>query len=217
MQAYKTVLIFPIDDSVEFLRPIVDFLLKTFENIIQFEPAYGKYLEIDDEIQLVIFIGHGTSSVLCGNLLQDGEKYKFLDIINASVLFADLSIMLLSCRSIDFIKNVRHNVALKSFLGFGDMPTDWNHIAYLRDLDSEYLKGFEEEHLEYYKNILVKAFINGLTLYSINYNFRAMYLGMQQVINAAMSEVIIDMHWDKSIKNYLVDLLLELKTDMKYL
>lgn len=216
MQTFKTVIIFPEDDSVEFLRPIVDYSLSVFQDITLFVPANNRYLEIDDDVELVIFLGHGTSSTLFGSLLDNGEKSIFLDVVNASRLFADLSVMLLSCKSMDFIKNIKRNVQLTSFLGFGDMPTDWKHIEYIRESNSEFLDGFEETHLEFYKGVLVNAFINGIRLFHINNTFRAMYLGMHQVINAALSEVIIEKNWPKFIKTYLIELFLELKADIKY-
>jgi hypothetical protein len=103
-----------------------------------------------------------------------------------------------------------------NFSGISNMPTDWPHIMYLRESDPHYMQGLEETHLDFYKSILVNGFINGLKLLQVHNSSRSLFLGIQQIINVAINNVIFEAAWTTSLKLHMVDLLIDLKNEIRY-
>lgn len=212
----KTIVIFPHDPSISFLSPIIDKIAEIFVNAEIVVPSHDKFdITIDDDHEIVFFFGHGGYSGLSGSINEQGEK-AILSVDNASRLFSDTSLILLSCNSVDFMKNVKRNVSLNSFMGFGDMPTDWKHVRALQEIDSEYLIGFNEECLFFYKNAIVKSFLNGLSLLRGAFFSRVLFLGIKQSINQSINNAICCQDWSKDIKLQVIDLLVDFKNEIRY-
>lgn len=210
-------MIFPKDETINFLYPIVTILQERNPKLSLIVPLLGdKGIDLDDDTELIIFLGHGTSSTLHGSVNELNEKTKFLDVPNAAIKFEESSVVLLSCRSADFLKAVKSNVSVDTFLGFGDMPTDWEHIEHIRQSAPQYLSEFKEEHLEFYKSVLVESVINGFLNISVRGSLRELYLGIKVVVNKKINEVLLNKQWSKAAKFQVIDLLNTYKNEIYY-
>lgn len=218
MRGYNNiVVIYPIDDSIGFLAPIKVGLEELFPQARILRPVPGNAFScIDDETELLIFLGHGAPSRLYGSLYNSGEKSVFLDIVNGSYLLDGVDIILFACNSSDYYRNIKQKAKIDCYVTFGDMPTDWEHIRHNREKNTNFLNYFEDEHLEYYKSAIVESVVegikNGVRINSI--------VGIPKrisfVINQKINEVILDREWSKAQKLQMVELLNDFKKEIKY-
>lgn len=220
MKNFKNViLIYPEDPSIDFLLPLFDGLKELFPNIIVHRPKYGATLHtiIDDDTQLVLFIGHGTPSGLFGGVDENKEKKMLCDIPSGARLLQDCSIVLFSCNSSDYIIKLQRNSAqIKNYIVFGDMPTDWSHINHNRDIEADYWSDCNEEHLSFYKSSLVESVLYGFKK-AININsFHSFVKGINHIINVKINEIIQRDNWSKNQKLQLIERLIELKNEIRY-
>jgi|GEM_PF-6152558 Predicted acyltransferase len=212
----KAILIYPDDASIAFLQPIADKIAARFPNIDLFRPNHeGFYLTIDDEHEVVFYLGHGNNAFLFSSHLGSEGGKNSLSVNHAGRLFSDTSVVLLSCDSLSFIKNIGI-LNLKSFFGFGDMPTDMDHVRNLRSGKPDYLDGITDEHLDFYRGTLVDSFLMGLNWLEDPSDLRPMFLGMKYVINKAIGKVLTESLWDNQIRTHMVGLLHELKVEIGY-
>jgi len=137
--------IMPEDNSLSFLNPVFDHL-KIHYPIRKILPNKESYTQTINEIQelppdsIIFFLGHGASHCLYGACDEQFERIPFIDKSNIDALTSK-SIFALSCRSSEFLYNNRSN--LNSFIGFGNLPTDWGDVFAERDFgDTNYLNDF---------------------------------------------------------------------------
>ncbi|MBU2914843.1 hypothetical protein [Reichenbachiella agariperforans] len=211
------VIVYPIDETIEFLEPLRAELERLFPKAILLRPEAGTYgSSITDETELVIFLGHGTPSQLCGSLNDSGEKSVFLNITNGSLLLDGVDIMLFACNSSDYFRKIKRNAEIDCYVTFGDMPTDWEHIRHNRDQDADFLKDFKDEHLEYYKSVIVESVVEGVKNGVRTNSIIGIPKRISFVVNQKINEVILDQEWSKSQKLQMIELLNDFKQEIKY-
>jgi len=211
------VVVYPIDDTIDFLAPIRDELERLFPQAIIVRPKAGNAFNyITDETELAIFLGHGTPSRLYGSLDPSGEKSVFLDITNGSFLLNGVDIVLFACNSWDYCKAIKQTAEIDCYVTFGDMPTDWEHIRHNREQDVNFLKDFKDEHLEYYKSAIVESVVEGIKNGIRTNSIVGIPKRISFVINQKINEVILDRGWSKPQKLQMVELLNDFKKEIKY-
>ncbi len=219
MKSFNNVLIiYPQDSTIDFLQPIVNKLLRLFPKGQLDRPKYGIPLQsIDDETELVIFLGHGTTRKLYGGANENGDKFKLCDIPNGARLLDNCAIVLFSCNSYDYLKYMQGNpVTIKTFIVFGDIPTDWGHIRHNQDNDNSYWSECDDEQLDYYKNALVESAIYGFIKASKTDSFYGFYKGVTHIINKKINSIIENNKWKKNKKLQLIERLIDFKHEIVY-
>jgi len=213
------VVIYPEDPSIDFLHPLFDGLTTLFPDAIVHRPKYGASLHtmINDDTELVLFIGHGTCRGLFGGVNENGEKQMLCDILSSARLLQDCSIVLFSCNSNDYFNKLQRNSAqIKNYIVFGDMPTDWTHIRHNRDIEANYWSDCNEEHLSFYKSSLVKSVLFGFEkAHKIN-SFHSFFKGVSYILNVNINDIIRHGNWSKNQKLQLIERLIEFKNEIKY-
>ena len=211
------VIVYPIDETIEFLEPIRVELERLFPQAVLLRPEAGTYgSSITDETELVIFLGHGTPSQLYGSLNDSGEKSVFLNITNGSLLLDGVDIMLFACNSSDYFRKIKLNAEIDCYVTFGDMPTDWEHICHNRDQDANFLKDFEDEHLEYYKSVIVESVVEGVKNGVRTNSIIGIPNRISFVVSSKINDVILGQEWSKSQKLQMIELLNDFKQEIKY-
>ncbi|HCX20468.1 MAG: hypothetical protein CMB80_05935 [Flammeovirgaceae bacterium] len=218
MRVYNNiVIVYPLDNSIGFLQPILNELNSLFPNAVTLRPQPGTYgSAISDETELVIFLGHGTPSQLYGSLNDSGEKSVFLNVTNGSLLLDGVDIILFACNSDDYFRKIKRNAEIDCYVTFGDMPTDWEHINHNRDQDANFLKDFEEEHLEYYKTVIVESVVEGFKNGVRTNSIIGIPKRISFVVNQKINEVILERNWSKPQKLQMIELLNDFKTEIRY-
>jgi hypothetical protein len=211
------VIVYPIDETIEFLEPIIIELERLFPNAVLLRPKVGTHgSAITDDTELIIFLGHGTPSYLYGSLNDSGEKSVFLNITNGSLLLDGVDLMLFACNSTEYFRKIKQNAEVDCYVTFGDMPTDWEHIRHNRKLDSNFLIDFEEEQLEFYKSAIVEAVVEGFKNGFRTNSIIGIPKRISFVINQKINEVILNLDWSKPQKLQMAELLNNFKREIKY-
>lgn len=116
-----------VDPTTEFLRSLeelgdcyVAFDEKNSNHFVQDVKNY-------DERSLIIFAGHGFSEGLYrpANLRRDDENYLMMNATTANICFQDHDVMLLACRSEQFIKKLS---TFNHVIGFGNIISSQDEV-----------------------------------------------------------------------------------------
>ena len=170
--------IFPNDSTTMFLNEIVGTLEKAFSGIltcIRIEPTIDAHNECltlisnEPDDSLILFLGHGQSDKLFGASSEgQSDEYKvfkekgFIHGDNISV-FANKKVISLSCNSNETIGKDAITQKCTSFIGFGNIPTDW-----IIEID-EYSQ-IKSKDIDYFNEILCIIVANSI-IYSIQHGF----------------------------------------------
>jgi len=219
MRSYReVVIIFPVDPTIDFLNPIFELAKKLFTNATIDRPEPNSSCRsINDETDLIIFLGHGTSRVLFGSTDETSQKTDFINISNGSRLFDECTTILFSCNSKDFLNNIKANpITINSFVVFGDMPTDEPHVKHNQANNKNYWTEYDESQLIFYKQTLVESFKNGLRFGYNSDSIEGFYKGVSFIINKRINYIILNSKWNRNQKLQLIERLIEFKNDIKY-
>lgn len=216
MNYNKTIVIFPKDPTLDFILPVFDFLSTIVPEINIFRPTEELPISLfPKDTEIVIFIGHGASDKLHGYSTSTKDKVTLLNKKDKSLsFFTGKKLFFLACRSEEFIYKISKIINLDTCIGFGDMPTDWNHICYYRDMDSELYKYIKEEHLVFYRDTITEIIFKALKVEKSD--FYNIYLDIIHAINKKIDFVIFHSEWDKYIKIELIGMLSELRDNCTY-
>lgn len=204
MKSFNNILvIYPVDSTIDFLEPIVNTITSVLPQTVVVRPLAGSsFNSISDDTELVIFLGHGTTRELFGGANKNGEKSKLFDIQNGALLFDECSVVLFSCNSVDYLKNMKANpISIENFFAFGDMPTDEEHVKHNQENFKDYWLDYNEEQLDYYKEVLVSSVIYGIKKAVKTDSFHGFYKGINHIVNMKLNEVLLEKKWTKSQKN----------------
>lgn len=219
MKNFNNILvIYPVDSTIDFLQPIVETITSLLPQSAIVRPESGSYFDsITDETELIIFLGHGTTRELFGGCDEKGEKSKLFDIQNGALQFDGCSVVLFSCNSSDYIKNVKANpISIENFFTFGDMPTDKEHVKHNQETFKNYWPDYNNEQLEFYKTSLVDAVSSGIRKAVMTNSFHGFNKGINHVTNLKINEIILNKKWSKNQKIQVIERLIELKKEIRY-
>jgi hypothetical protein len=146
-------IIYPRDPTTTFLLDPFNFLQKklnqaTFYIIEPNDDSHNECLQLIDNFETIIFMGHGSSHNLSG---AKGENYdKGALISNQQIRAGNLkNWILFSCNSNDLLSSCSTNV---NGIGFGDLPTDFNDIWGIREFDWSAYPKITSEIIEAFKD-----------------------------------------------------------------
>ncbi len=219
MKSFSNILvIYPIDPTIDFLQPIVDTIHSILPQSVLTRPKSGEPFDsITDDTELVIFLGHGTTTELLGGSDENGKKSKLFDTQNGAHQLDGCSVVLFSCNSVDYIKNVKANpIEINNFFVFGDMPTDKEHVKHNQQVHKNYWPDFNDEQLEFYKDALVKAVSSGFGKAVMTNSFHGFNKGITHVMNLKINEIILSKEWSKNQKIQVIERLIALKKEIRY-
>jgi hypothetical protein len=219
----KVIIIHPQDKSTEFLKEIVR-AFNAGEGIVLIEPdlkydATALKKQLDEscaEGDIILFLGHGRSDGLYGAPNEKGEKTILLSRDQARAILEKRNAVLFACDSNALLKRIGDGVT--RFVGFGNMPTDWDEIHAERDIgDYKYLSKLTNESLEKFKAILVSMIISTRTCFFDGWNFsRAMYLTLRMELNKAMLKVAADTNINIDERTELFKIIQTAKSEITY-
>lgn len=203
MNKVKTIFcIMPEDNSLAFLDPVFDHLKIHFptRKILPTKESHAQTINEIQELPAgsnIFFFGHGASHCLYGACDELFERIPFINKTNIDVLTGK-SVFALSCRSSEFLYNNKSK--LNSFIGFGNLPTDWDDVFAERDFgDTNYLKDIDEETINYFRDSLAQIILASLKLdFGKLSNFRPWYLYLRLLINKEIANLLLK----RNIPNY---------------
>lgn len=175
-------IIHPKDDSTNFLVAIYSYLLENTDakiNILRIanKEDHSNFYDIIPKIpnnELILFFGHGTSFGLSGARTKEYEEIEFITLKQLKV-FADKNIILLTCRSNQYLKTHFDECIIKSAIGFPNLITDFEEVEYHDD--PKRVENIKQEDINIFRNMIV-----GIIKYSLE-DYINNNLTIQQLYN----------------------------------
>lgn len=205
----KIVCIYPEDETTAFLHPLYEHICGTLNAVgihndtTEDDDTLDKiYAEINDA-ECVIFLGHGTSTMLygsrCDNVIFENNNHNLLE---------GKRLLLLSCNSNQFIKKYEKNDSI----GFGFLPTSLDDARQHRKLhDIVDIENIEKIDVDCYNASLVQALIKTISFDTM----LDLYL-FKERLKFNVAKEIVDCLAKRDVPNYrtVADMLYYVYKDM---
>jgi len=153
--------IFPKDETTDFLDEIFNHVstkteanitLHRIETISDHTSFLDKANDILPENGTIIFMGHGMSTALSGASIGTSSYGPFISESELSI-FKNRKVVLLTCRSTEYLKQFGKDCGLKAGLGFPNLITDPYEILYPEE--PERVNGIKNTDIDLFKKLLV--------------------------------------------------------------
>lgn len=172
-----------------------------------------KYLQEIPDNSIVIFLGHGHSTGLYTPEADSFEKYTFVDKSNGNDLFANKKVILLSCRSSEFISRINLS---NQIIGFGNILSSVEELGVEASLETGGYRDLSEDDIDYFNSSYCFAIISALKLYNSGiYLFKDMPVLIEFYVNKKINETLLN----KAVNNRveIARLLFEFRNEMLFL
>jgi len=202
-----------VDETTSFLSIFKENFQENFLEIAPNQDSVAnsiRYLQEIPDDSIVVFLGHGHSTGLYTPEAIGFEKYIFVDKSNANDLFLNKKVILLSCRSSEFINNI--NTA-KQIIGFGNILSSTEELRVEADLETGHFRDISKNDIDYFNSTYCSALIDALNNYRKGgYKFKQLTTLMEFYINQKINETLLN----KEIKNRveIARLLFEFRNEM---
>ncbi|WP_432671109.1 hypothetical protein [Flavobacterium sp. SM2513] len=194
----QIILIHPDDATTKFLTPITDILREVLgDKLILLEPSQdsapsneelSKIIDEYENVETVIFMGHGSRSSLHGGTSNENEQHELFNFKNASRFLTNKNFICLSCWSVHFVYGLE---GIKSSISFGNLPTTWKDITEARSISKNAYQNYTEKSIEIYQYELVNAFALGLKNgLGSSVSLKNIYNFIKLLINKAISKLV---------------------------
>lgn len=169
-----------MDDTTDFLEGIYTYLKENTEaeiNLIRLitredHSAFFEFIHKIDDNELILFLGHGTSHGLSGARTNIYETDAFITERQLNV-FKNKKVILLSCRSDQYLNTYFKDCGLKSAIGFPNLITDFQEIE--EHDNPKRVEDITKEDVELFKNAIIDIVKYSLGDY-ININLTIFHL-----------------------------------------
>ena len=213
MHNYKQILIVhALDESTAFLdifqKQFPQYYLSFTEDAESIKIAKTKICDLDDN-SFIIYLGHGSSSGLyVPSNTSNYEKF-FLDVNWGNHYFETHDILLLSCKSEEFLRKM---YKYKFAFGFGNIISSQHELQFHNEY-AEIEKKLSGEDIEYFNNAYAEATIKIINLIiSGKIHFDKISKYYIYFINNKINETLLNK--ENVNRTELARLLFELRNDM---
>lgn len=199
-------IIHSLDNTTKFLLPFQENFPYSYI-ALENNDERSKYditnkISLQEEDSTIVFLGHGTTLGLFAP-----EENLFIDRGIGDSIFSNKNILLLSCKSNQFIKTLN---TYKQAIGFGNIRSSKEEIPY------EDKCKLTEDDIERFNNTYVNAIIKSLEiLLAGKISFSELPKRIEFYINKEINDILLDK--DKKNRRELSKLLFEFKNEMVYL
>jgi len=154
-------IIFPKDETTDFLQEIIDHIVDNtdadvvvhrIETINQHVDFFASAQMMIPADAIVLFMGHGMSSALSGAHTSEFAYGPFISD-NQLSLFKERKVILLTCRSNEFLSNYGLPCGLKAGIGFPNLITDDYEL--IRPDEPERVNGVTNQNVQDFRRCLV--------------------------------------------------------------
>ncbi|SDH50393.1 hypothetical protein [Mucilaginibacter gossypii] len=214
-------IIFPIDDSTNFLQVIADTLIDKFGaadiHVIRVDHSDEGYSESLKEIEniasdeTILFMGHGQENCLYGGESKTFDKKPLIK--NREIeIFAGKNVFLLACDSNAYLRSTFKFSKVTASIGFGGLPTDIGEVK-KRLLE----QGVNDAVIERFKLAITQLVVDGFSyILENNLPFHKLSDYFMLYLNKMISNVVLAGKEDFE-NRALADLLFKMKSEMVFI
>lgn len=208
----KILIVHALDESTEFLSVFKEafeehYFAITSNEREEIDKVHSKIKELNED-DIFIFLGHGTSY---GLFAPSSTDIKIFDKNSADEMFESKNIVLLSCKSSDFIGELS---TYKRIIGFADIPSSMNEINAERNIVGNQ-RNVNEEDIKRYNKCYTNSIIKALKLLFHN---KITFSELAKYIEFFLNKGIISILEDKGKENQkdLAELLFEFRNEIVF-
>ncbi|MDV3898834.1 hypothetical protein CMU05_14760 [Elizabethkingia anophelis] len=187
-----------LDETTSFLRIFQKYFQ---DNFFIIEPNKDsvessiKYLKEIPKNSTVVFLGHGHSFGLYSPESSTFEKCTFVDTSNVNGLFVNKKVILLSCRSREFISKI---TSAEQMIGFGNILSSPEELIIEADLETGHYRNLSNDNIHFFNSSYCDAIIKALDKYKKGrYRFDHLPILIEFYINQKINETLLN----KTIEN----------------
>ena len=213
MHNYKDILILhPVYAYTKFLEPFKDNFEANYYgfNSDTVQNAKIKLGDLEPK-SLIVFIGHGSSRGLYEPDEQHIYEKYFLDVIWGNHYFEDHDVILLCCRSNEFMKKINKASCL---IGFGNIISSKRELD-IHNEEIKIKKKLSEKEIDFFNSQFVNSVIKTIKLLE---NGKIVFKDVNKYIAFFINKCIVNVLKDKTNENRieLARLLFEFRDEIKY-
>lgn len=160
-------IIHPVDETTDFLEEITNHLAETTKvrltiyrvKDIQEHKAIFETINEIPETCPILFLGHGNSDSLSG-ARRTASDYGSLIYQDQIDCFKDRHLLLLSCRSAEYLQTFGRKAGIKAGIGFPNLVTHKEDLLYSQNYERE--KQITEYEISLFRQIIVDTIMYSL-------------------------------------------------------
>ena len=148
----------PKDKSTDFLKYLGEIFGSNYRIIEDNKESHKEILLLIESFtakSLVVFLGHGHSHSLSSANTENFQSQIFIDALNANKLFKNHDVLLLACRSSEFIGKI--NLINSSLIGFGNILSSTDEVALEAEYETGIYRNLEQEDINFFNETYVDA------------------------------------------------------------
>lgn len=209
----KLYFIHALDETTSFLNVFQENFQENFLEILPTKESVEdsiKYLEEIPDDSTIVFLGHGHSAGLYTPESSSFEKYTFIDKLIGDHLFSKKKVILLSCRSSEFISKI---TTIDQIIGFGNILSSKEELKIEADLETGKFRDLSEEDITFFNSSYCLAIINSLNKYKKKlYSFNELPFLIEFYINQKINEILLNKKIGNRVE--IARLLFEFRNEM---
>jgi len=207
--------IHPQDETTDFLRPIGELFGDNYIVIPTRDESHQEIINrisLASESSLIIFLGHGTQSLLYGAEGINYEKKAFITIETSNKIFINKNILFVSCLSSDFLN--KSNVYY-SAIGFGNIISSIKERNDEAELITGIYRQVNKEGIDLFNICYVNSIKQSLfLLLTNNILFEELFSYIRFYLNKEINNVLLNKN--NSSRTEIARLLFEFRDEMVF-
>ncbi|MDI6047026.1 hypothetical protein [Flavobacterium yafengii] len=206
--------IHPKDNTTDFLKPLGEIFHVNYLIVEDNEEAHAEILlliESFTEKSLVVFLGHGHTYGLASSNTESFTTQVFIDITKANKLFTNHDVLLLACRSSEFIGNI--NSVYNSIVGFGNILSSLDEVSNEALYETGFYRNLEQLDIDYFNKSYIDAISKSFMLVfenKIKFNQISSYISY--FLNKSINLILRQMNKENRVE--VARLLFEFRNEM---
>jgi hypothetical protein len=150
--------IHPKDETTAFLKPLGEIFESNYKIIEDNEESHTEILHLIEsysEKSLIVFLGHGHTYGLSSSNTESFPTKIFIDTTIANKSFTNHDVLLLACKSSEFIGNI--NYVYNSIVGFGNILSSLDEVSNEAEYETGHYRNLEQVDIDYFNKSYIDA------------------------------------------------------------
>lgn len=154
----------PKDKTTNFLKPLGEIFESNYKVIEDNDQSHSEILSLIEsysEKSLIVFLGHGQSYGLSSSNTESFPTKIFIDVNIANKIFKKHDVLLLACRSSEFIGTI--DLVYNSIIGFDNILSSITEVSNEAEFETGIYRNLQQIDIDYfnesYTDAISKSFI----------------------------------------------------------
>lgn len=206
--------IHPKDKTTDFLKPLGEIFESNYKVIEDNDKSHTDILQLIESFtkkSLIVFLGHGHTHGLSSSSTENFPSKVFIDITIANNLFKKHDVLLLACRSSEFIGKI--DLAYNTIIGFGNILSSLEEVSNEAEYETGIYRNLEQINIDYFNKSYTEAILKSFILVfkgKIKFNQLPSYISY--FLNKSINLILKQSNKENSVE--VAKLLFEFRNEM---